>query len=175
MEAIETFTHNGKTIEIIPDFDGSHANPRENCNLGKFYGEHRRYASPDDLDGDEVRRTIKSGAAIWLPVWMYDHSGTAYAAAESNPFHCPWDSGQFGVVYVTREDVRKEYGVKRISPQLKARVLDVLKAEVDEYGKWANGEVYGFRVLDEDGEEEDSCWGHIGLEWAIEAAKEAAS
>lgn len=191
MEPIETFTHNGKTVEILADFDGSAANPRECCNLGTMWTQERRHNSPDALPvrgnvfesvarefGGEAHHESNAKAldrgAIWLPLWKYEHGGAAYRAAESNPFRCPWDSGQVGYVFAKKEDVRKEYGVKRITPAIRAKVLDVLRAEVETYSQWANGEVYGFRVLDSDGEELDSCWGFIGMEHVQEAAREAA-
>lgn len=46
------------------------------------------------------------------------------------------------------------------------------KSVLSEYEKWCNGEVYGVcvEVFDENGEQvsEDSCWGHIGAEFAEE-------
>jgi len=174
MDAIETFEVNGLTVEIFHDSDGSHANPRDNCNLGTFYGKHRRYMSPDKipLDFDPQKKMPRD--VLCLPVWMYDHGGTAYAAAESNPFHCPWDSGLFGVVFVTHETLRKEYGVKRVTQAIRAKALQVLQSEVAEYSQWANGEVYGYTVTDSDGEQVDSCWGFIGLEVATSEARSAA-
>ncbi|WNL50818.1 hypothetical protein RPALISO_231 [Ruegeria phage RpAliso] len=192
MEAIETFTHNGKFIEIHVDSDAQHCNPRENSNLGTFWTQERRRTSPDAMEAGrnvfsavadkfggietaESNAKALDKACVWLPVWCYEHSGIAYRAAPANPFHCPWDSGQVGYVFVSREDVRKEYGVKRISAAVKAKALEVLKAEVEEYSKYANGECYGFRVLDEeDGEELDSCWGFLGFDYVKEAATEAA-
>lgn len=70
----------------------------------------------------------------------------------------------------------------------------VIELEIDQYRKWAEGEVYGFIIekdvtriprdaedredpdLDDETREwehVDSCWGHIGREYAEEAAREA--
>lgn len=47
---------------------------------------------------------------------------------------------------------------------------------LDEYEKWCSGEVFGVivEVFDEDGKRvsEDSCWGHIGANYAEETLKE---
>jgi hypothetical protein len=182
-QAIETFKHNGNTIRIFPDFDGSAANPRDCDNLGTFWTQDRRYNSPDALpvrgnifesitnrfggDGTaEGNAKALSRAAVWLPVWKYEHSGVAYAAAESNPFSCPWDSGQVGYIFVTREEVRKEFNVSRITPKVREKVLKALRGEVAEFSKWANGEVYGYTITDSEGDGVDSCWAIIGLDAA---------
>ena len=68
-------------------------------------------------------------------------------------------------MYVSRDDVLKEYGTRRITYELKRRVLIVLKAEVEEYGRWLNGEVYGYRIEDAEGAEIDACWGFVGLDY----------
>lgn len=184
-EAIETFEHNGNTIQIFPDFDGSATNPRQYDNLGTFWTQEHRYNSPDPLPVrgnifDSLCSVVGGGEkglgrhAIFLPVWKYEHSGVAYAAAESNPFHCPWDSGQAGYIFATHEKVRKEYGVKRITAKVREKALNTMRAEVAEYSKWANGEVYGYTITDPEGDEVDSCWGIIGLDEACALARENA-
>jgi len=175
-DAIETRNVGDLTVEV--HYDTGSESPRDWCNLGRFFGFHGRYASPDNPphgSAEEARRIATARENICLPVWLYDHSGTCYRAAESNPFHCPWDSGLFGFIYVSREDVRREYGVKRISPQLRAKVLEILKQEVKTYSAWANGEVYGFTVTDSEGEQIDSCWGFIGEpEYALSEGMDSA-
>lgn len=147
-------------IEIHLDQDAE--SPREWCNLGTFWTMHRSYASPDPhTHEDQVPKD-----AIVLPVWMYSHGAVAYAAAERNPFHCPWDSGQVGVIFVTRSDIRKEFGWKRISKKREQKIKDLLKGEVEVFSQWANGEVYGF-VNTETG---DSCWGFYSIEEALNEA-----
>jgi hypothetical protein len=176
-QAIETFEHNGNTIRIFPDFDGSAANPRDWDNLGTFWTQEYRHNSPDALPVrgnifDSLCSVVGGGEkglrrhAIFLPVWKYEHGGVAYAAAESNPFSCPWDSGQAGYIFVTREEVRKEFNVSRITPKVREKVLKALRGEVAEYSKWANGEVYGYTITDPEGDEVDSCWAIIGLDAA---------
>ncbi|AWY09353.1 hypothetical protein vBRpoSV10_231 [Ruegeria phage vB_RpoS-V10] len=188
-DAIETFDHAGFTVEICPD--ESPESPRTSCdNMGKLWTMESRYNSPDALPVrgnvfESIAETLGGVAtyesnckaldakAVWLPVWKYEHSGCAYAAAAENPFHCPWDSGQAGVIFVTLEDVRKEYGVKRVTKAIRAKALAVLQAEVKAYSAYAAGEYYGFRVLDSEGEEVDSCWGFDDLEYCKETAKES--
>lgn len=150
-DPIETFEHEGYTIEIHHDFDCGHESPREWGNLGTLaimgYGGDEK---PDRDNEPDPRHFIV------LPVYRYEHSGVAY---NTTGFHCPWDSGQTGYIYVSKAKVRDEWGVKRISPQLREKVEGILRSEVEVFSQWANGEVYGFITKDEDGEEIDSCWG----------------
>jgi hypothetical protein len=97
-------------------------------------------------------------------------------------FHCPWDSGQVGFIYVSREKVREDFGWKRITKAREQQILAYLKAEVETYDQYLRGDVYGFiveerpaAVFDADGktvdvdvdddelwEQTDSCWGFYG-------------
>ena len=185
---IETFQHNGYTVAIQQDSDAE--TPRHDSNLGTFWTMERNTNSPDPLTcrgnafqsladllncagtWESIRKALDK-QAVWFPVWKYEHSGVVYAAADSNPFSCPWDSGQAGVIFALKADVRKEYSVKRVDAATRAKAEKVLQGEVETYSQWANGEVYGYTVTDEAGEEVDSCWGFIGLDYAREEAKEA--
>ncbi|MCV6547618.1 MAG: ParB N-terminal domain-containing protein [Cohaesibacter sp.] len=96
--------------------------------------------------------------AVILPLFLYDHSGLAM---NTTGFHCPWDSGQVGFIYATLEEIRKEYDVKRVSAQLRAKVEDVLRNEVATYHEYLSGNIYGY-VIEQEGEEIDACWGFLG-------------
>lgn len=168
------------TIRYMADSDCT--SPRENDNLGTIVYWHRR-ACYGDVDGakqydtpadfiDHMKRTDPK--ALILPVFLYDHSSVTLRATDgSNPFSCPWDSGQVGFVYVSREKLVSEYG-KRITAKRRANAVACLKSEVDEFSQWCNGECYGYIIENADGKELDSCWGHIGYDCVREAAREAA-
>jgi hypothetical protein len=96
---------------------------------------------------------------IMLPLYVYEHGGVAMS---TGAYSDPWDSGQVGWVYVTKEDVREEYGKQRISAKLREAVEGVLKSEVETYAQYLEGAVYGYVVEDEEGEHIDSCWGFYG-------------
>jgi hypothetical protein len=91
-------------------------------------------------------------------------------------FSCGWDSGQIGWIYVTLEDVRKEWGKKRVSQKLRKRIVESLTLEVGEYDAYLTGDAYGFNLKElewEDGEDEataeetviDSCLGFYGSDY----------
>ena len=152
------------TLEIIED--SYPENPRTMCDyLGTMYCAHKRYNL-----GDTNAAAPNLADCIWLPLYLYDHSGITMSTA---PFSCPWDSGQVGYIYVTKSQIRKEYRCKRISPKLRARILGYLRSEVDEYDNYLTGEVYGFRVFDCCGYDVDSCYGFYGRESAESAGNEA--
>jgi hypothetical protein len=171
MNAIETFVNaNGHTVEIHEDHDPP--DPREWDNLGTMAFFHRRYRLGDKHNFDssaELEQFLKESKSVYLNVYMYDHSGITIS---TRPFCCPWDSGQLGVTYVTKERIIKEYG--DFSASAKERALDCLEAEVKTYDDYIRGNVYGFRVLD--GEEElDSCWGFYGSDHKESGLMEAAN
>lgn len=76
-------------------------------------------------------------------------------------------SGRFdGLAYVEHEAIVKEYGSLDLE-----RATKLLKGEVEEYSRWASGDVYGVEVEDtETGHVLDSCWGFIGYDYALEEA-----
>jgi hypothetical protein len=63
---------------------------------------------------------------------------------------------------------------KRLTKAKVAQTLKNLEAIVEEYGKWCNGECYGYIIETADGEDLDSCWGFIGDEYCMSEARSAA-
>ncbi len=162
--------NNGKTLEVIQDEDAQ--NPRtEFDNLGTMICFHNRYRLGDKHDydvrpeyygswKDMIKRFGRANdAAVILPIYMYDHSGITIS---TTPFSCPWDSGQIGFIFIPKSKVREEYKVKRISPKLRDKITTYLLGEVETYNQFLTGDVYGFKVMNAEGEEEDSCWGFYG-------------
>ena len=168
--------YKGHTIKIFHDTDPM--NPRDWDNPGTLICGHTRYNFGDshgfgdareflidlcglgetfDLSVDQLVKRAEKQAVI-LPVYLYDHSGLAM---NTTGFHCPWDSGQVGFIYATLETIRKEYDVLRVTAALREKVAQVLKQEVDTYGDFLSGNVYGY-VVEQDDKEMESCWGFVG-------------
>lgn len=165
LEAYKTFTlSNGKTINIVNDTNPE--SPREWENLGtmvcfhKIYnlGDEHSYRSDDFDSWDELKKQIENneGECIFLPLYLYDHSGITM---NTTGFSCRWDSGQVGLIYVSKKKVREEFGVKRITKKLLDGVLGYLVGEVETYDQYIRGDVYKFKVYDSEGELIDSCGG----------------
>ena len=142
-------------LEIFEALDPT--NPREFDNLGTMVCFHRRYKLGDDSDLDSsdfssweeleeyLYKTEK--ALIVIPVFMYDHSGLT---VNTTGFSCPWDSGQIGHIYVSKEKIRNEYGCKRISKKLKEHIHEILVSEVSIYNDYLIGNVYEFHITDKE-------------------------
>ena len=79
-------------------------------------------------------------------------------------FACQWDSGMVGIIYVEREKILKEYSCKRISKKIRENVIKFLQGEVEIYDFFLRGEVYGFSIEDENGNDVHSCYGFFGCD-----------
>lgn len=127
----------------------------------KMTGDH-----PDPRAVDDTMLRMISEKYIVMPLYLLDHSGLAM---QTTSFNEPWDSGQVGWVYVSKEDALKEFGAKKMTGALRKKAEDVLRGEVAEYDAYLRGECYGFELY-KNGELSDSCWGFIGsLEDACKA------
>lgn len=163
-----TDTESKLTLKIEQDLDPM--SPREWDNLGTLALFHRRYDLGDqghglrsgDFDGwDDMEAHIEKelGAVAILPVYMYDHSGITI---RTKPFSCPWDSGQIGFIFVTREKVLKDFNRKRMSKGLLSKVYECLESEVETYDRYITGDVWCYVIKGADGEVLDSCGGFFG-------------
>jgi hypothetical protein len=150
--------------------DDSPMNPRQWDNMGTMICFHRRYTlgddhefAVDDYSGwNELREGIlkKFGKdSEILPLYLYDHSGITM---NTTGFSCPWDSGQVGFIVASANDIRDTYGVKRLTAKQRRKAIDRLQCEVKTYDEYLTGEVYGYVLENDEGEEEDSCYGFFG-------------
>jgi hypothetical protein len=124
-------------------------------------GDNHNYSSSDYDSWDEMEKAIikQEDVAVILPLYLYDHSSLSIS---TNPFSCKWDSGQVGFIFVSKETLRKEYGVKYITEKIIEKATVIIKNEVETYNDYLSGSVYGFTVEDVNGKEIDSCWGFFG-------------
>lgn len=170
MVIVKEATLGNKKMRIITD--ESPESPREWDNLGKMVCFHRRYNLGDkhELTVDELKALIRRKDVISLPLFLYDHSGLSMSTNRNYPFNDRWDSMQVGYIYITFEDIRKAYGIKRLTSKLIDKVINVLVSEVETYNLYLHGEVYGFEIVElktcnlghEHEETLDSCFGFYG-------------
>lgn len=166
------------TIRIVNDGDCD--DPLGDDAIAITYRKGSRYQlgnTPVDQDRiQDLIRDIRSGALIGLPVYAYVHSGVSLRASSfqgSLPQgHAEFDSGLSGVAYITKATALEWHGGKIVTKAIRASCLKSLAAIVEEYGRWLNGDCYGFEIVDENGDVVDSCYGFIGYENAVAAAKE---
>ena len=158
-------------LEIFDDLNP--CSPREFDNLGTMVCFHRRYNLGDETElkssdfssWEELENYLykEEDALIAIPVFMYDHSGLWI---NTTGFSCPWDSGQVGYIYISKEKVRREYSCKRITKKLKNMIREILCSEVDLYNDYLSGNVYGFTLTNkENAEEIDSSCGFYGTDY----------
>jgi len=166
-------------IEII--HDDSPFDPRGDDNLGTMVcfhggynlGDKHEYRQQDYCGWNELENAIikNEDVGVILPLYLYDHSGITM---NTTGFHCPWDSGQVGFIFISKEKMRKEYSKKRISKQLKARIAGYLRNEVETYDQYLTGDCWGYVITDtEEDSQPDSCWGFFGADVCMEEAEGA--
>lgn len=164
-EIYETIKYRGHTIEIVYDTDPE--SPRMWDNVGTIYSNHRNY-NPDGHTLDELLENPDyqnedgnfdqekfDKDYIWLKIYAYIHGGTTIRC--SSPYSCPWDSGLFGIIAVTKDDAIEKFGLKGGRDYIEK----ILSAEIKELNDYYTGDVYGFRIKKED-ELIDSCYGYYG-------------
>lgn len=158
-------------LEIFDDLDPT--DPREFDNLGTMVCFHNRYTFGDETElkssdfssWEELESYLykSEDALIVIPVFLYEHSGLYI---NTTGFSCPWDSGQIGFIYTSKENIRKKYGCKRISRKFKEEISEILCSEVSLYNDYLSGDVYGFSITDkESGEEIISSYGFYGTDY----------
>ena len=152
---ILTEVYNTYKINIIQDIDPE--SPREWDNLGNMVCFHKRYTLGDkhNLDIDSLPEFLKN--KIYLPIYMYDHSGITI---KTSPYNCQWDSGQVGYIYATKEAIKKEFNCKNLTKNILDKVYKMLESEVDIYDKYLTCEVYGYEIFDNVEDFKDSCYGY---------------
>lgn len=183
MQLIDSIEYDGYLINIFPDEDPP--DPRKEFDhLGTMVCFHRRYNLGDKhefRDPDEFRVFLKEEKPICLPLYLFDHSGITMSTGSEKFRACDpqgWDWGMLGCIYVTRENVRKEYNASRVTKMVFEKVTKLLEAEVEEYDHYLTGNVYGYEITRGCGEEVmeaiDSCWGFFGnpQDYMIPQAKE---
>ena len=146
-------------------------NPRAWDNLGTCVTFERWRDSPDANPFNSVEELIKevceSDRYIWQYVGRYEHTNVKYFLTNNRQLSM-WDTCACGVIYVSKEDARKWYDVKKITSELKEKIYEVFEAELETYTNYVNGDVFGCKLYNLDGEEIDSCYGFYNEEESIE-------
>lgn len=144
-------TIGNRTLRIVND--ECCENPWDDeCRLFEVFNWHRRKTfCEDETHSNEI---CVSDEVLRVPLYIYEHGGVAYSA---KPFGCPWDSGQCGVLVITKSRLKK-MGCEDWDEE---RLLRDTEGWIKTFQQWANGDVYGYELL-VDGEVVDSCFGFYG-------------
>lgn len=173
--------------QIVTYYDEHPCNPREEWdNVTTLVGWHRHY----ELSDPKVRGDFPSPEHFceWLKeeredgkeyivrvVYAYEHGGIML---QCSAFSDPWDSGQVGFVFVSKEKARQEWPAHKDESEdewLK-RIKGYIDGEIETFSDYLNGSVYGYEVFDNNGEPtDDSCWGYYGFQAIDDAVEEVRS
>lgn len=147
---------NNKELRIFQDED--YESPREWSNMSKMFCFHKRYVLGDNHEYNindhstwaEFKKQIEkdNDVAIILPLFMYDHSGVSISTSYEYPYTDRWDAGQVGWVFITKDTIRKEYNVKKVTKTSLQKALTYLLGEVEVYNQYLTGEVYSFDLVE---------------------------
>ena len=130
-------------------------------------GHKHEFDSPEDFQLFVKENQIP----IVVPLYVYIHSGITISTGS---FSDVWDSGQVGWAYISKETILKEYG--SLTEENIKKAQSVLEAEVKEYDCFMTGDVYGYKIIDEETDEEyESCWGFSGYDSIKEMIEECKS
>lgn len=165
---------NQKVLEIVRDEDP--LNPRKDDNFTTMLCFHKNYDlgdihqfNQDDYTSwDELYDAIikEERPLVIKELHMYDHSGIAIS---TEPFSCRWDSGQIGYIWISQSHIDS------IGCNIKdtetwqdyiKRLENYLDSEVNTYNDYVQGNTYGFRILNHNGDVIDSCYGFYGEDFS---------
>lgn len=147
-------------ISLVIYRDDISGSPREWDNLGHLilfgrdtgaYGDKHNYKNMQELI-----TALGETKRVQYPVYGYIHSGVAFSLSD---FNDRWDSGVCGLIYVTYDEIKKEYG--KVDESTIATVKNVLQSEIEVLNQYASGEVYGYCLYEYD-EPLGGCWGFYG-------------
>jgi hypothetical protein len=159
MTPYEILEKNNRKLTIWHD---EHAeNPIEDeCNIFEvaLFSRHINQNKISILEAN----TIAADSKNWIsfPVYMYDHSAISLSLS---PFSCPWDSGQLGIIYNCKKNIREQMQWKIITKERKEKLREYAENQIQTYEDYLNGNVFGF-YLYEDNEQVDQCWGFYGAD-----------
>ena len=141
-------------------------------------------------DKDKWYLLEKHANIIFLPLYLYDHSGITMSCSS---FNDRWDSGQVGWIYTDRDTVLRTGGkikengkyIKLTKRNWKEAAYEWMEGEVKEYDMYLQNEVYGIITEEYNGEDdpedddswtdEESCWGFYSDKWGDDLIEEIAN
>jgi hypothetical protein len=148
------------TIHIIRDFEP--VNPRnEYENFGTLIVFSNRYNLSDNdnyLNRQHLESYLHKNRCISLPIYLGCYQEPKLSLDGDERYLS-------GYIFVEKEKVLKEWKTKKIIPEIEKQVLDNMKAEIETFNHYIEGNCYGYVITEENEEYEneiDSCWGFYG-------------
>lgn len=133
----------GRYDELIKGGDGDWGW----CHEDLSYGSLKDFMLPD-LEIKDCMKLMKD-YAVWLPLWLYDHSGISMSCGERvYPYNDRWDSGQVGWILMTKLNALTIYDADKRGWQKAA--IETMRHEVEVYSEWLEGLCYGYKLYEAD-------------------------
>ena len=141
------------------------------------------------LQADKWRLLERHAGIVYLPLFLYDHSGITMNVGG---FNDPWDSGQVGYIYTDKKTIMQNVGGYYVGNNVDGRFIKTternwkkvayhdMESEVSVYDQYLTGQVYGIITEEFDTdtgtwEEQDSCWGYFSDKCGDDLIEEIAS
>lgn len=135
----------------------------------------------DELGLDEKLQLVEeTGEVVMLPISMYEHSGiTLWLGSKWSHYDAQWDCSSIGFAYVEKSTAKNEGMLnpgEAYHNDWKEWAYAMMKDEMKTYDQFVRGEVYGYMIEDEEGEEASNnllcgCWGFYDKDEMIMEAK----
>ena len=112
---------------------------------------------PTALHGQRISDSIENYAAhhgleatdlLCWTVYQYEDDGDI--TLSTTLFQNLWHGDIAGFIYESKQPLRDEFGIKRISPRLKDELGERIQAELNELCSWANARRYTVALINED-------------------------
>ncbi len=94
---------------------------------------------------EDIEQFMESQGWLWKPLYMISHSGTRLSLYDPE---CPFDSGQVGYVYITKENIRRQLGVKLVTKPVREEAWKWVEDELNDLDNYMNGGQYRFFIED---------------------------
>lgn len=98
--------------------------------IGKYShlgDKHNFHETHDSFEAHQEHIEKQLDVAFITPVYAYVHGGMTIS---TTPFSCPWDSGKLGWIVMTKQALRENYGVKRVTKKLIEQAMIHVECEV---------------------------------------------
>ena len=163
---METETYKGLRIEYVRDEDPQSPNDWGDDNVFLVADHRDFYVLPPNTkrgsgwDLESVYNEYNKTHHVFS-LEAYIHSGVVLALANEGNFpDMEWDVSRLGLVFVAKSEKRLRSSARKLAIGL-----------IGEWNIYLSGEVYGYRILDKDGNDVASCYGFYGEDAVREEAK----
>lgn len=135
----------------------------------------------DQLDMCEKMLLLENtGEVVTLSISMYEHSGISlWLGSKWGHPDAQWDCSSIGFAFVEKKTAKEEGMLDpgdEYEHDWKKWAYAMMEDEMETYNKYVSGEVYGYMIEDEEGEEASNvylcgCWGFYDKDHLLEYAK----